>query len=117
MDGGEILPSQGASEVTEEEYKQIVYKFTEYEGIWSKQNLCSSRLFTGGLFSCLKLHQQCLFAGMLDGLIKMWDVSRDFVKKPLKIFEGHEEKGVFLGCSWRCLSIRFPGPVSQGVEY
>lgn len=88
----QILPSQGGSEVTEEEYKQIVYKFTEYEGIWSKRNLSSSKLFTGGLFSCLKLHQQWLFAGMLDGLIKMWDVSRDFVKKPLKIFEGHEEK-------------------------
>ena len=89
---GQVLPSQGGSEATEEEYKQIVYKLTEYEGIWSKQNLSSSKLFTGGLFSCLKLHQQWLFAGMLDGLIKMWDVSRDFVKKPLKIFEGHEEK-------------------------
>merc|ERR1712106_137070 len=88
----QILPSQGGSEVSEDEYKQIVYKLTDYEEIWTERNLNSSKLFTGGLFSCLKLHQQWLFAGMLDGLIKMWDVSRDFVKKPLRIFEGHEER-------------------------
>lgn len=88
-----ILPSQGGREVAEDEYKQIVYKVTDYQKIWTKRNLNSSKLFTGGLFSCLKLHQQWLFAGMLDGLIKMWDVSvADLVKKPMRIFEGHEER-------------------------
>lgn len=88
----ENLPSQGGCEVSEDEYKQIVYKVTNYEEIWTKERLSSSKLFTGGLFSCLKLHQQCLFAGMIDGLIKMWDLSQDYIKKPMKIFEGHEER-------------------------
>jgi len=87
-----MLPSQGGREVSEDEYKQIVYKVTEYRNIWANKNLSSSKLFTGGLFSCLKLHQQWLFAGMLDGLIKLWDVSQDLVRKPLRIFEGHEER-------------------------
>jgi len=87
-----VLPSQGGTEVSEDEYKQIVYKVTEYRNIWANRNLSSSKLFTGGLFSCLKLHQHLLFAGMLDGLIKMWDLSQDLVRKPLRIFEGHEER-------------------------
>ena len=88
----EMLPSQGGREVSEDEYKQIVYKVTEYRNIWANRNLSSSKLFTGGLFSCLKLHQQWLFAGMLDGLIKLWDVSQDVGRKPLRIYEGHEER-------------------------
>ena len=88
----EMLPSQGGREVSEDEYKQIVYKVTEYRNIWANRNLSSSKLFTGGLFSCLKLHQQWLFAGMLDGLIKLWDVSQDTGRKPLRIYEGHEER-------------------------
>jgi len=88
-----ILPSQGGREASEDEYKQMVYKSTDYEAIWTTKNLNSSKLFTGGLFSCLKLHQQWLFAGMLDGLIKMWDVSQsDIAKKPMRILEGHEER-------------------------
>merc|ERR1711892_1272995 len=83
----QILPSQGGSEVSEDEYKQIVYKLTDYEEIWTERNLNSSKLF----------------AGMLDGLIKMWDVSRDFVKKPLRIFEGHEERVSSLDASGNVL--------------
>eukprot|EP00092_Neocalanus_flemingeri_P003024 GFUD01003233.1.p1 GENE.GFUD01003233.1~~GFUD01003233.1.p1 ORF type:complete len:485 (+),score=82.31 GFUD01003233.1:652-2106(+) len=88
-----ILPSQGGREADESEYKQMVYKSTDYEAIWTRNNLNSSKLFTGGLFSCLKLHHHWLFAGMIDGLIKMWDVSlTEFAKKPMRIFEGHEER-------------------------
>jgi len=88
-----ILPSQGGREQTEEIYKLMVHKTSDFEDIWSDDSLDSSKLFVGGLFSCLKLHQQWLFGGMLDGLIKMWDVSQaEAVKKPMRLFEGHEER-------------------------
>ena len=88
-----MLPSQGGREVSEDEYKQMVYKSTNYAEIWTKRNLNASKLSTGGLFSCLKLHQQWLFVGMLEGTIQMWDVSpSDFVKKPMRIFKGHTER-------------------------
>ena len=69
---------------------------TNYETIYSVNNLTSIKLMAGGLFSCLHLHHNLLFAGMLDGLIKMWDVTSlaqgaSDLRRPLKLFEGHEE--------------------------
>ena len=86
-----FLPSQGGLEVeAEQSCKKIMYKMTNFHSKWSNTNIQSTKLFAGGLFSCLKLDQSWLFAGMLDGLIKMWDLS-DGPAKPMRVFEGHEE--------------------------
>ena len=76
--------------------KRVMQIVTNYETIYSDNNLTSIKLMAGGLFSCLHLHHNLLFAGMLDGLIKMWDVTSlaqgaSDLRRPLKLFEGHEE--------------------------
>ena len=47
-------------------------------------------MITGGLYSALHLHGDCFFTGMLDGLIKMWELATP--SRPLRVLEGHEER-------------------------
>lgn len=76
--------------------KRVMQRVTNYDTRYAINNLTSIKLMAGGLFSCLKIHHHLLFAGMLDGLIKMWDVTSlaqgsSDLRRPLKLFEGHEE--------------------------
>ena len=48
------------------------------------------QVITGGLYSALHLHGDCFFTGMLDGLIKMWELTTP--SRPLRVLEGHEER-------------------------
>jgi len=48
------------------------------------------KVITGGLYSALHLHGECFFTGMLDGLIKMWELATP--SRPLRVLEGHEER-------------------------
>jgi len=99
-----ILPSQGGSEELEERYKIMNYKLTSYDKIWSNKNLKFTQFSTGGLLSCLKLHQNLLYVGLVDGLIEIWDVSQTWVGvKPSKILEGHKERITFLEASTKML--------------
>ena len=92
------LPSQGGGDDEREgemTCRRIVHKVMDYDDIWNRDNLTSTKLMAGGLFSCLKLHRNWLLAGMVDGLIKMWDTvamrDRGESRKPLRVFIGHEE--------------------------
>lgn len=75
--------------------RRIVHTVMDYDSLWSRDNLTSRKLMAGGLFSCVKLHGNWLLAGMVDGLIKMWDTvameERGESRKPLRVFLGHEE--------------------------
>ena len=53
-------------------------------------NTFSIQVITGGLYSALHLHGECFFTGMLDGLIKMWELATP--GRPLRVLEGHEER-------------------------
>jgi len=96
-DWWKLLPSKGLLEMeSETSCKRVMQRVTNYDTRYSINNLTSVKLMAGGLFSCLKLHHNLLFAGMLDGLIKMWDVTSmtqgaSDLRRPLKLFEGHEE--------------------------
>ena len=99
---------------SERSCKRVMQRVTNYETEYSANNLTSIKLMAGGLFSCLNLHHNLLFAGMLDGLIKMWDVTiisqgSSDLRKPLKLFEGHEE-------SVTCLDARAGALVSGSLD-
>ena len=42
---------------------------------WNTRNMASGKLYTGGLFSFITIHGDHLYCGMLDGLIKMWNLA------------------------------------------
>ena len=96
-DWWKLLPSKGHQKMeSETSCKRVMQRVTNYDTRYSVNNLTSIKLMAGGLFSCLKIHHHLLFAGMLDGLIKMWDVTSlaqgaSDLRRPLKLFEGHEE--------------------------
>ena len=96
---------------TEQRCKEICYKVQNFSSLWKSPKLDTGKIFAGGLFSCLKLNGDSLFVGMLDGLIKMWDISqKDTRGRPVRIFEGHEE-------SVTCLDIGGSVLVSGSLDH
>ena len=86
------LAPTGGGEGSTHVYKSINYKALSFDQIIT-YDAESKKLYTGSMFSCLKLHRDYLFVGMLGGIIKMWSV-KDPIKneKPIRVFEGHLER-------------------------
>ena len=63
-----LLPSKGNHEMNcERSCKRVMQRVTNYETEYSASNLTSIKLMAGGLFSCLNLHHNLLFAGCWTG--------------------------------------------------
>ena len=69
-------PPSGHNEVeTERKCKEICYKIQNFDSLWRSPTPDSGKIFAGGLFSCVKVRGNSMFVGMLDGLIKMWNLA------------------------------------------
>ena len=87
------MPSLGGVEQPAHVYKAMHFKSSQFPDLICRSGLDDKKLFTGTLFSCLKVHKEYLFAGMLDGLVKMWLVKPPVRnEKPIRVFEGHKER-------------------------
>jgi len=93
------LTSQGGEERPSQVYKQMQYKITRFNKLMSDTNYQCKKLYTGSMFTCLIVQGNNLFAGMTEGLIKMWNIQLPMKsEKPVKIFEGHEDRVTALDC-------------------
>jgi WD40 repeat protein len=97
-----LLPAGGENArepaATEAAYRQIAYKTTWVREMGRRRRrrntgLAAAKLYTGHLIACLKVFKGLLFAGMMDGQIKMWPL-RDPVRneKAFRVLRGHEER-------------------------
>ena len=85
-------PRQDTELDTERKCKEICYKIRNFDALWKTPSMETGKIYAGGLFSCVKLSGDSLFVGMLDGLIKMWNLSEAGAgRRPVRVFEGHEE--------------------------
>jgi WD40 repeat protein len=88
----DLLPATGKT-TDEAAYRRILYKSTCFRELWCRDRMSTAKLYTGHLVACLKLFRGLLFAGMLDGQIKIWRL-QDPVRneKAFRVLEGHEER-------------------------
>ena len=89
---------------SERRCQEIYYKVRNFDSVWSAPAEKTGKILAGGLFSCVKLHGDSLFVGMLDGLIKMWSLSQlEVGRRPVRVMEGHEESVTCLDVMERVL--------------
>jgi WD40 repeat protein len=89
----DLLPTAAVQTTDEAVYRRILYTTTCFRELWCRQRMSTAKLYTGHLIACLKVFKSLLFAGMLDGQIKVWTLRHPVRnEKAFRVLEGHEER-------------------------